>query len=190
MAEFQLAGNETARYWLWCSLKNACEDADELASHMGVTPEELQSVQARTEALASGQAAPKDRRDAAIINLDLAKRVAERTLPELFGEEAEAAAVATVLVQSLLKKAAALFLGIELTSSKSEREARSLLARKAADARHDKPGGTRSKADAIRAIWASGKYSSRAICAEQECAALDMSFDAARKALRNTPNPA
>lgn len=63
-------------------------------------------------------------------------------------------------------------------------------AKAAADALHNKPGGNREKRDAIRAIWASGKYSSRAICAEQECAGLGMSFDAARKALRNTPDPA
>ena len=62
--------------------------------------------------------------------------------------------------------------------------------RTAANALHDKPGGTRSKQTAIRAAWASGKYTSRGICAEQECAALGMSFDAARKALRNTPKPA
>ncbi len=60
----------------------------------------------------------------------------------------------------------------------------------AANSRHNKPGGTRSKRDAIRAIWASGKYKDRSLCAEQECAALDMSYDAARKALRNTPKPA
>lgn len=59
----------------------------------------------------------------------------------------------------------------------------------AASARHAKPGGARSKAEAIRALWASGKYSSRSVCAEQECGALEMSFDSARKALRNTPEP-
>ena len=60
----------------------------------------------------------------------------------------------------------------------------------AADSLHSKPGGSRDKQAAIRAIWATGKYQSRAICAEQECAALNMSFDAARKALRNTPDSA
>jgi len=50
--------------------------------------------------------------------------------------------------------------------------------------------GSSSKKDAIRAAWASGKYSTRALCAEQEAAALGISFDFARKALRNTPNPA
>lgn len=62
-------------------------------------------------------------------------------------------------------------------------------AKKAANALHDKPGGSRDKQQAIREIWASGKYSSREICAEQECAALDMSFSSARKALINEPDP-
>mgnify|MGYP001326757587 CR=1 FL=1 len=189
MGEFQIAGNDSAIFFLQHSLEEACEDADELAKHMHVTAEEIQSVQERTEEIASGKAKPQNRRDGAVIYLDLAKRVAERTLPELFGEDAQAAAVAAVLVQALLKKAAALFLGIELSDIKFEREARSLLARQAANALHSKPGGSRSKADAVRAAWASGKYSSRDICAEQECAGLDMSFSAARKALRNTPNP-
>ncbi len=60
----------------------------------------------------------------------------------------------------------------------------------AADALHNKPGGSRARQDAVRAAWASGKYSSRSICAEQESASLGMSFDAARRALRNTPDPA
>lgn len=68
-------------------------------------------------------------------------------------------------------------------------EWRTATARKAANARHDKPGGSREKQEAIRAIWASGKYTTRDRCAEEECAALDMSFSAARKALRNTPDP-
>lgn len=41
----------------------------------------------------------------------------------------------------------------------------------------------------IQKIWASGKYKSRDLCAEQECAALKLSFSTARKALRNTPDP-
>lgn len=61
-------------------------------------------------------------------------------------------------------------------------------ARKAANARHDQPGGSREKQQQIREIWATGKYSSRDRCAEEECAALDMSYSAARKALRNTPD--
>ena len=61
--------------------------------------------------------------------------------------------------------------------------------RVAANALHDKPGGSREKISAIRDLWASGKYSSRDLCAEQECAYLNMSLSAARKALRNTPKP-
>ena len=62
-------------------------------------------------------------------------------------------------------------------------------ARAAANARHSKPGGSRDKRQQIRDIWSSGKYSARDICAEQECAALDMSFSSARKALRGMPDP-
>jgi hypothetical protein len=58
-------------------------------------------------------------------------------------------------------------------------------ARTAANARHDRPGGSRDKQRQIREIWATRKYLSRDLCAEQECAALGMSFSAARKALRN-----
>jgi hypothetical protein len=59
----------------------------------------------------------------------------------------------------------------------------------AANARHDQPGGSREKQRQIRDMWASGKYSSRDRCAEEECAALGMSYAAARKALKNTRDP-
>ncbi|WP_419600418.1 hypothetical protein [Thiolapillus sp.] len=62
-------------------------------------------------------------------------------------------------------------------------------AKAAADARHNQPGGSRDKQQQIRDIWATGKYSSRDRCAEDECEALGISFSAARKALRNTPDP-
>ena len=62
-------------------------------------------------------------------------------------------------------------------------------AKDAADHRHNSPGGARDKAEAIKNAWASGKYSSRDRCAEEECAALGMSFSAARRALRKTPDP-
>jgi hypothetical protein len=62
-------------------------------------------------------------------------------------------------------------------------------AKAAANARHNRPGGSRDKQRQIREIWATGKYSSRDLCAEQECAALGMSFSAARNALKNTPVP-
>lgn len=67
--------------------------------------------------------------------------------------------------------------------------ARTKTARAAANALHDKPGGTRDKQRAIRAAWASGKFSDRDRCAEEECAALGMSLSAARRALRNTADP-
>jgi hypothetical protein len=63
------------------------------------------------------------------------------------------------------------------------------LARFAANVRHSKPGGSREKRKAIQEIWKTGKYTSRDICAEQECAVLEMSFSSARKALRGTADP-
>ena len=62
-------------------------------------------------------------------------------------------------------------------------------ARVAANAKHDRPGGSRDKQRQIQDLWASGKYSSRDVCAEQECAGLEISFAAARRALRNMPDP-
>lgn len=61
--------------------------------------------------------------------------------------------------------------------------------KKAADQRHGQPGGSRDKREKILAIWLSGKYSSKDLCAEQECAGLEMSFSSARKALRGAPDP-
>lgn len=71
-----------------------------------------------------------------------------------------------------------------------KREGVRTAAKAAADARHSKPGGSRELKEKIRAIWATGKYSSRDICAEEEWAALGFgSFSTARKALRNTDEP-
>jgi hypothetical protein len=61
--------------------------------------------------------------------------------------------------------------------------------KKAANAKHDKPGGSRQKANDIKEIWATGNYTSRDDCAKEVHDALGMSFSAARKALRNTPDP-
>lgn len=55
--------------------------------------------------------------------------------------------------------------------------------RNAANERHAKPGGSRDKANKIREIWASGKYSNRDLCATEECDHLEMSWSAARRAL-------
>jgi|GEM_PF-6714050 len=62
-------------------------------------------------------------------------------------------------------------------------------AKRAANALHDQPGGSRDKQQQIQEIWASGKYSTRDRCAEEECAALGMPFSTARRALINTPDP-
>ncbi|MFZ3017146.1 MAG: hypothetical protein WA056_01665 [Gallionella sp.] len=55
--------------------------------------------------------------------------------------------------------------------------------------RHKNPDGKTQKASAAKekivAAWKSGKYTSRDVCAEQECGGLDISFSTARKALRN-----
>jgi hypothetical protein len=71
----------------------------------------------------------------------------------------------------------------------SKSMARQKSARVAADALHSAPGGSRSKRDEIRKAWATGKYTNRDRCAEEEGPSLGMSFSAARKALRNTPDP-
>jgi len=69
------------------------------------------------------------------------------------------------------------------------KEADRIKGRNGANAKHNGPNGKRLAKERIREIWASGKYSSRDLCAEEECAALDMSFSTARKALRGTPDP-
>lgn len=71
----------------------------------------------------------------------------------------------------------------------NRRNVASSLGRKAAYALHSKPGGTYEKHAKLREIFASGKYTSRDVCAEQECAGLNMAFSTARRALRNTPDP-
>jgi len=58
-----------------------------------------------------------------------------------------------------------------------------------AEKRHGKPGGARSKRSELRELWASGKYATRAVCAEQEYAALGVSLDTARKYLKGAPEP-
>jgi len=62
-------------------------------------------------------------------------------------------------------------------------------AKAAANARHSKPGGARDMQAAMRLRWQSGKYTSKDLCAEQECGSLGISFSAARRALKNAPRP-
>ena len=93
------------------------------------------------------------------------------------------------LVSNLKKSKNSLATQMFLTGVKTMEIKASKRGRKAADILHGKPGGNRNKHSAIRTAWATGNFSSRDICAEQECAGLNMSFSAARKALRGTPNP-
>ncbi|MDD5579360.1 MAG: hypothetical protein PHY16_08805 [Methylobacter sp.] len=69
------------------------------------------------------------------------------------------------------------------------KKARQRNAKNAADTRHSQPGGSNDKREKIRERWASGGYNSRNACAMVESERLYMSYDAARKALRNTPAP-
>lgn len=57
--------------------------------------------------------------------------------------------------------------------------------RKSANARHSKPGASRDKQEMMRNKWIYGAFTDRDRCAEEECAGLNMSFSAARKALIN-----
>lgn len=59
----------------------------------------------------------------------------------------------------------------------------------AADKGHEKPTGSRDKKQKIRDIWASGKYKTKVLCAEEEYVALEVSFDKARRDLIGTPDP-
>lgn len=71
-----------------------------------------------------------------------------------------------------------------------EGELNSKSAKHAADMRHSKPGGSRDKQTKIRLSWASGKYTNRDICAEQEGAHFGFgSFKTARNALKGTDDP-
>nr|WP_298168320.1 hypothetical protein [uncultured Pseudomonas sp.] len=66
----------------------------------------------------------------------------------------------------------------------------SLNAAKAAHTRHSKPDGAKALKQKIQAIWATGKYSSRDTCAEEEYSAVGYrTLTTARKALRGTPDP-
>lgn len=93
------------------------------------------------------------------------------------------------LLSEAILSAFALGMTVALDNTKDRASWLSELQRDRANRRHSAPNGSRDKQDRIRSIWASGKYASRDICAEQECAALGMSFSTARRALRNTPDP-
>lgn len=66
---------------------------------------------------------------------------------------------------------------------------KAMQAKNAINTRHSRPGGSREKRAQIQSIWASGRYSTRDLCAEEEHGALGMAFSTARKALRGAPDP-
>ncbi|WP_150047414.1 hypothetical protein [Methylomonas rhizoryzae] len=77
----------------------------------------------------------------------------------------------------------------QATVISSESDVLSIIGKSGAEKRHNAPGGSRDKQKQIQDIWATGKYTSRDRCAEEECGALGMSFSSARKALKKTPDP-
>lgn len=79
--------------------------------------------------------------------------------------------------------------GIEKMVENRLKKLRSQASKYAADCKHNKPGGARSKHTEIQKIWATGKYANRDLCAEEECVALGFAFKTARNALKGTPNP-
>lgn len=65
---------------------------------------------------------------------------------------------------------------------------RSNTARNAANKKHEL-SGVKDNHTSIRQTWASGKYKTKEECAEKESVKLEMTFEAARKALYNEPEP-
>ena len=74
--------------------------------------------------------------------------------------------------------------------SEVEKKVRELRRQEALKAASARAAPFAAKKEKIRAIWASGKYDNRDRCAEEEFRALGVSYSFARKALRNTPDPA
>jgi hypothetical protein len=114
----------------------------------------------------------------------------KQTFASLQSSEKQAASEQCVAVDAAIDNSIRLADIAEIYLEKHEQAIKksSSIGQLAANALHDKPGGTKARKAEIRAIWATGKYGNRDLCAEQECAHLEMSFSAARKALRNTPN--
>jgi hypothetical protein len=108
---------------------------------------------------------------------------------ELFAYAVEASATLDATVR-LADQAMAAAGNIFSTADAVHSHARGLIAKKAADAKYNQPNGSRERAKKICEMWATGTYTSRDICAEQEYDGLGYgSFKAARNALKNTPNP-
>lgn len=75
------------------------------------------------------------------------------------------------------------------TVSKAVAATKSNSGKTAVDARHNKPGGSREMSDELLAMWMSGMYESRKLCAEEWHQELGMTEPTARKKLQGTPNP-
>lgn len=183
---------ETARRYreiLRESLLVVATDVRELVTHLGADFSEiLELSDLNSDAVQSGNFL--DQKGIALHNLGVAYRLSEMALLNLEeGVETEWVVLCAMECQRLVKRTAGWCLGLELGKTKAEFSARSEAARRAAGVLHDKPGGNRDKQRAIQRLWATGKFTSRSRCAEEECGGLNMSFDAARKALRNTPDP-
>ena len=80
-----------------------------------------------------------------------------------------------------IKRAIALKLETEAQDTRSKRGL------EAVNIRHDRIGGSRDLKRQILAIWNTGKYSTKALCAEEEYQALGYkTYDTARKALKES----
>jgi len=66
---------------------------------------------------------------------------------------------------------------------------RSELAKKAVDARYDKPGGRRENKSELLKMWATGQYSTKDRCADEWAEDLGMAVTTARRALQGAPDP-
>ena len=170
------------------SLENVAMDVPELVTHLKAEFSEiLELSDLNGEAVKNSNSL--DQRSLVLQNLGVAFRLSRQALINLEqGVETEWVVLCAMECQRLVKRTAGWCLGIQLGHSKAQLDARSYAAQKAANILHDKPGGSRDKQKAIRDIWATGKYTTRNICAEEEYQGLKMSYDAARRALRNTPD--
>lgn len=175
------------------SLHDSKSDAAELYRYLSATQSEIQTARALTMDVAFGvqpEELPLDntRRNQLLLQVALADLIADRILSDL-QKDHDLGFVMLGAWQSVaqIKTAAGKCLGLQLQAADASKLERAMKAQRAANALHDKAGGSREKAQKMRELWASGKYTSRDRCAEEECGALGMSFSSARKALRNTP---
>lgn len=107
--------------------------------------------------------------------LELSMKQAERISEMIHSEDEGLSAIQDVLNMQTVNA---------LTLAHLVRLERARNAKKGAETRHNKPGGSRANRAKMQAIWNSGKYTTKDKCAIEECEELGMSYDTARKALR------